>query len=142
MLAPIRKFSTSIFAKILLLIIIIPFVFWGIGSSLTGGNKNIVVVIDKEKYSIQDLSTFIKRTASKEVKSDDVENFLYTFIGEKLMETEIEKSSTLAAENEKMKHKIESLTISIGKAEFRSEQAVLIRQGNRVLYRSTVGALL
>ena len=51
MLASIRKFSTSIYAKILLGIVVIPFVFWGMGSSFGGGNKNIVVVIEKEKYS-------------------------------------------------------------------------------------------
>ena len=43
MLAPLRKFSQSIYAKILLGIIVIPFVFWGMGSTLTGGNKNIIV---------------------------------------------------------------------------------------------------
>ena len=55
MLGSFRKFSGSIYAKILLGIIIIPFVFWGMGSSITGGRKNVVVVIDKEKYSIQNL---------------------------------------------------------------------------------------
>ena len=56
MLGPIRKFSGTIYAKILLGIIIIPFVFWGMGSSIRGGSKNTVVVIDKEKYSIQEFS--------------------------------------------------------------------------------------
>mgnify|MGYP001450836462 CR=1 FL=1 len=98
MLAPIRKFSTSIYAKVLLLIIIIPFIFWGMGSSITGGNKNIVVVINKEKYSVQDLGTFIKRTATKEVQSKDVENFLYTFVGEKLIEAEIEKNNIILSD--------------------------------------------
>ena len=53
MLGSIRNFSRTIYAKILLVIVIIPFVFWGMGSSITGGSKNVVVVIDKEKYSIQ-----------------------------------------------------------------------------------------
>ena len=50
MLSQLRKFSSSIFAKIFLGIIIIPFVFWGMGSSFTSGNKNVVVVINKEKH--------------------------------------------------------------------------------------------
>ena len=62
MLGSFRKFSGSIYAKILLGIIIVPFVFWGMGSSITGGSKNVVVVIDKEKYSIQHFGNFIKRT--------------------------------------------------------------------------------
>ena len=61
MLASIRKFSNSIFAKILLGLIIIPFVFWGMGSSFVGGSKNIVVVIDKEKHSIQDFVNFMQK---------------------------------------------------------------------------------
>tara|TARA_Y100000590_G_C15650532_1_gene988555 strand:+ start:70 stop:1512 length:1443 start_codon:yes stop_codon:yes gene_type:complete len=91
MLGSIRKFSGSIYAKILLGIIIIPFVFWGMGSSLTGGNKNIVVVIDKEKYSIQEFSEFINFTANEKVESKQIDEFLTAFISEKLIEKEIEK---------------------------------------------------
>ena len=90
MLGPIRKFSTSIYAKILLGIVIIPFVFWGMGSSFIGGSKNVVVVIDKEKYSIQQLSNFINRTAVKKVEANEIEGFLSAFIGEKLIEKEVE----------------------------------------------------
>ena len=59
MLSSIRKFSKSIYAKILLGIVIIPFVFWGMGSTFTGGSKNVVVKIDEEKFSTQDLANFI-----------------------------------------------------------------------------------
>ena len=48
MLGSFRKFSGSIYAKILLGIIVVPFVFWGMGSTITGGSKYVVVVIDKE----------------------------------------------------------------------------------------------
>jgi len=89
-LGSIRKFSGSIYAKILLGIIIIPFVFWGMGSSIRGGNKNIVVVIDDEKHSIQDLNDFIRRTAAEKVESNQIDSFLSAFIGEKLIEKEIE----------------------------------------------------
>ena len=90
MLGPIRKFSGTIYAKILLGIVIIPFVFWGMGSTIRGGSKNIVVVIDKEKYSIQEFSEFIKRTAVKKVEPNEIQDFLTNFIGEKLIEKEIE----------------------------------------------------
>jgi len=70
MLRSIRKFSGSIYAKILLGIVIIPFVFWGMGSSIRGGSKNVVVVIGKEKHSIQELSDFIKRSAVKRAKGN------------------------------------------------------------------------
>ena len=88
MLGSIRKFSTSIYAKVLLGIIIIPFVFWGMGP-LTGGNKNIIVTIEKEKYSIQQFNNFMQRIAVKKIEANHVDKLLYKFIGEKLMELEI-----------------------------------------------------
>ena len=90
MLGSLRKFSGSIYAKVFLGIIILPFVFWGMGSSIRGGDKNIVVEIDKEKYSIQEFSEFIKKTAVKKVEPNDIQDFLTNFIGDKLIEKEIE----------------------------------------------------
>ena len=92
MLGPIRKFSTSIYAKILLGIVIIPFVFWGMGSSFRGGDKNIIVVIEKEKYSVQAFVDFIKKFASpdKKIDNNQIEEFLSAFIGDKLIDKEVE----------------------------------------------------
>ena len=92
MLSSIRKFSTSIYAKILLGIIIIPFVFWGMGSSFTSGSRNVVVVIDKEKYSTQDLADFIQKfgSANQEIDTGQIEELLSIFIGEKLIEKELD----------------------------------------------------
>ena len=92
MLGAFRKFSGSIYAKILMGIIIIPFVFWGMGSNFVGGSKNVIVVIDKEKYSVQAFLNFVQKFASpnQKIESDQIEKFLYSFIGEKLMEKEIE----------------------------------------------------
>ena len=99
MLGSLRKFSGSIYAKILLGIIVIPFVFWGMGSSFIGGSKNVVVVIDKEKYSIQQLSNFINRTAVKKVEANEIEGFLSAFIGEKLIEKEVEHLGIKLSDN-------------------------------------------
>ena len=99
MLGSFRKFSGSIYAKILLGIIVVPFVFWGMGSSITGGSKNVVVVIDKEKYSIQHFGNFIRRTALKKVEANDVEGFLFAFISEKLIEKEIEHFGIKLSDN-------------------------------------------
>ena len=99
MLGSFRKFSGSIYAKILLGIIVVPFVFWGMGSTITGGSKNVVVVIDKEKYSIQHFGNFIRRTALKKVEANDVEEFLFAFISEKLIEKEIEHFGIKLSDN-------------------------------------------
>ena len=91
MLSSIRKFSTSIYAKILLGIVVIPFVFWGMGSSFTSGSKNIVLVIDKEKHSVQDFVEFIRNFAPADTKisANKIEEFLSAYIADKLMEKEI-----------------------------------------------------
>ena len=92
MLGQIRKFSSSIYAKILMGIIIIPFVFWGMGSNFMSGNKNVIVVIDKEKYSVQAFFEYIQKFASpnQKIEADQIDKFLSNFIGEKLMEKEVD----------------------------------------------------
>ena len=48
MLGSFRKFSYSIYAKIFLVIVAIPFVFWGMGPIyLQGGNQNTIVKIEE-----------------------------------------------------------------------------------------------
>ena len=92
MLGAIRKFSSSIYAKILMIIIIIPFVFWGMGSNFVGGNKNIIVQIEEEKYPVQMFVDFIEKInpSNNKIEIDQVENLLSAFIGEKLIEKEVE----------------------------------------------------
>ena len=92
MLGSLRKFSSSIYAKILLGIVVIPFVFWGMGSTFKGGSKNIVVVIEKDKYTVEEFGNFIQKFAepNKKITPEQVESFLSEFIGEKLIEKEIQ----------------------------------------------------
>ena len=54
MLNNIRNFSKTVFAKIILVIIIIPFVFWGMGGVFNTGNTNNIVKIDNQNISTQD----------------------------------------------------------------------------------------
>jgi len=91
MLGAIRKFSSSIFAKILLGIIIIPFVFWGMGSVFKDGNKNVVATIDNDKYSIKEFVDYIQMYAPgyKKIGSYEIEEMLSAFIGEKLVAKEV-----------------------------------------------------
>lgn len=93
MLGSIRKFSKTLSAKILLAFIIIPFVFWGMGTSFTGGNKNIVLVIDKDKYSTQKFIQFIKKLVpvNRKFSSDQIEELLSLYISEMLIEKEVEE---------------------------------------------------
>jgi len=94
MLGTLRKFSSSILAKVFLFIVAIPFVFWGMGDLFSGGNKNTIVKIGKEKISINEFIGYIKY--SPEIKDNDLNNqairkLFNTFLGEKLISMEIKK---------------------------------------------------
>ena len=93
MLSSIRKFSKTIYAKVLLGIIVIPFVFWGMGGAFTSGSKNVVVKIDKEKYSTQDFVNFIRLfgPVDQKIDTDEIDELLSVFIGNKLIEKEYER---------------------------------------------------
>ncbi len=92
MLASIRKFSSSIYAKVFLFIVAIPFVFWGMGDVFRGGNKNTIFKIENEKFSTQEFVKWVEYNAplNEEILDDNtMQNLLSKFIGEKLVETEM-----------------------------------------------------
>ena len=101
MLSSIRKFSKTIYAKVLLGIIVIPFVFWGMGGAITSGSKNVVVKIDKEKYSTQDFANFIRLfgPVDQKIDSEKIDELLSIFIGNKLIEKEYERFEIKLSDN-------------------------------------------
>ena len=95
MLNKLRNFSKGKLAGLLVAIIIVPFVFWGMGSVFSGGNKNILVEINNENISIQD---FIEHINKSQISTNDIKNnldkniieeILTQVISLKLMEMEI-----------------------------------------------------
>jgi len=92
MLRSIRKFSQSIYSKVFLFIVAIPFVFWGMGPLFTGGNLNVIVEIGKNKVSTQEFTDFLRYRATEEdmVDINKIQIFLSNFIGEKLIVNEID----------------------------------------------------
>ena len=90
MLSSLRKFSSSIYAKIFLGIVAIPFVFWGMGDVFSGGNQNTIVKIDKKNIPTSEFINFIKYSANtNNIDENYIKKILYTFIGEKLITQEI-----------------------------------------------------
>ena len=59
MLNKIRNFSKTILAKVLLVIIIIPFVFWGMGGVFNSGNTNNIAKINNHNISTQNFVNYI-----------------------------------------------------------------------------------
>ena len=62
MLENIRKFSKTIFAKIILVIIIIPFVFWGMGGFFSSGNSNNIAKINDINITTKDFMDYVNRS--------------------------------------------------------------------------------
>ena len=61
MATSIGKLSKSFFVKLLVGIIILPFVFWGMGDVFRGGNQNVVASIDSKKVSTQEFVSYLNR---------------------------------------------------------------------------------
>ena len=95
MLSAIRKFSSSIYAKMFLILIAIPFVFWGMGPVFQGGKQNIIAEIGNEKISIQEFVVYVRYNAPDSnfdtLDKKLIEKLLFNYIGEKLIALEIKK---------------------------------------------------
>ena len=89
MTTSIGKLSKSFFVKLLVGIIILPFVFWGMGDVFRGGNQNVIATIDSKKLSTQDFIDYLNRLnlshlEIKNIKNTDlVEKILADYIGKK-----------------------------------------------------------
>ena len=105
MTTSIGKFSKSFFVKILVGIIILPFVFWGMGDVFRGGNQNVIATIDSKKVSTQEFMNYLNRlNLNKEEiknlpKTDLIEKILSEYIGRKVMALEIERLDITVNDN-------------------------------------------
>ena len=108
MLTSIRKITTSFLAKVLIVIIILPFLFWGMGDVFRGGNQNILATIDSEKISAQIFAQYVARlNLSKEQreslnKTDLLDKILSDYIGKKIIDLEI-KDQAINLSNQSLK---------------------------------------
>ena len=73
MATSIGKLSKSFFIKLLVGIIILPFVFWGMGDVFRGGNQNVIATIDSKKVSTQEFMTYLNRLNLNE---EQIKNFI------------------------------------------------------------------
>ena len=91
MLGTIRKFSSSIYAKILLFVVAIPFIFWGMGPVFQGGRQNTIAEIGKESISTQEFINFVKYSHPSDeiLNKNSIQKLLSSFIGSKLISLEI-----------------------------------------------------
>ena len=96
MIGSFRNFAKTKFAGLLVFIMIIPFVFWGMGSMFSSGNTNNVAKINKSNISTQDFINHINRsnipdeTIRKNLDKNILEELLSTLISSSLLDLEIE----------------------------------------------------
>ena len=116
MISKLRGFSNSKLAGVLVGIIIIPFVFWGMGSVFSGGNTNNVAKINNEAISSKDFVNFINESRltndiiKANIDKNIIENILSELVSEKLIEMEIKKLNVSMSE-EALANKIRSNSI-------------------------------
>jgi len=105
MATSIGKLSKSFFIKLLVGIIILPFVFWGMGDVFSGGNQNVIATIDSKKVNTQEFVNYVNRLNLNEEqvknlsKTDLIEQILSEYIGRKVMALEIEKIGIIVSDN-------------------------------------------
>jgi peptidyl-prolyl cis-trans isomerase D len=105
MLSSIRKFSKTIPAKILLVIMIVPFILWGMGGVFNSGNANNIAKLNGQNISTQDFIDFINnsridsKTLKENIDKNILEEILSNLISKKMLEMEIENLNLIFSEN-------------------------------------------
>ena len=95
MIGSFRNFAKSKFAGILVFIMIIPFVFWGMGGMFSSGNTNNIAKINKTNISTQDFidhinqSNIPQQTIRNNLDKNIIEELLSTLVSTTLLELEV-----------------------------------------------------
>ena len=109
MIGSFRNFAKTKFAGILVFIMIIPFVFWGMGSMFSSGNTNNIVKINKTNISTQDFIDHINRsnipqqTIRNNLDKNIIEELLSTLVSTTILELEVKDFKILVSEETLLK---------------------------------------
>tara|TARA_B100002051_G_C16729435_1_gene637335 strand:- start:1239 stop:2660 length:1422 start_codon:yes stop_codon:yes gene_type:complete len=104
MLGKLRGFSNTKMASVLIAIIIIPFVFWGMGSVFSGGNTNNIAKVNNEIISTKDFMNYINQNRidpeyiKKNINNNVLENIISTIVSKKLLDMEINDLNILISD--------------------------------------------
>jgi peptidyl-prolyl cis-trans isomerase D len=105
MLNKLRNFSKGKIATVLVAIIIVPFVFWGMGSVFSGGNTNSVAKLNNHNISTKDFVEFINKSKiNPELIRDNIDNnileqLLKQLVSTTLIDVEIEDLNLKISDN-------------------------------------------
>ena len=109
MISSFRNFAKTKFAGLLVFIMIIPFVFWGMGSMFSSGNTNTVAKINDKNISTQDFIDYLNKsgipqeTIRENLDNNIVEEMLSGLVSTTLIELEIKDYNIIITENTLLK---------------------------------------
>ena len=95
MISSFRNFAKTRFAGVLVFIMIIPFVFWGMGSMFSSGNTNSVAKINKKNISTEDFIDYLntsnipQENIRKNLDKGILEELLSGLVSRTLLEMEV-----------------------------------------------------
>jgi peptidyl-prolyl cis-trans isomerase D len=104
MISSFRNFAKTKFAGLLVFIMIIPFVFWGMGSMFSSGNTNNIAKINKTNISTQEFIDYLnnsgipQETIKKNLDNNIIQELLSGLISTTLLELEIEDFNIIVSE--------------------------------------------
>ena len=109
MIGSFRNFAKTKFAGILVFIMIIPFVFWGMGSMFSSGNTNTIAKLNKTNISTQEFIDYLNTTGIPQEKirenlqNNIIEELLSGLISTTLLDLEIKDYNLIISENTLLK---------------------------------------
>tara|TARA_B100001057_G_scaffold391569_1_gene399851 strand:- start:1973 stop:3391 length:1419 start_codon:yes stop_codon:yes gene_type:complete len=95
MISSFRNFAKTKFAGLLVFIMIIPFVFWGMGSMFNTGNTNTIAKINKINISTQEFLDYLndsgiqQKTIRSNLDNNIIEEILSNLVSTKILELEV-----------------------------------------------------
>jgi len=95
MIGGFRNFAKTKFAGILVFIMIIPFVFWGMGSMFSSGNTNSIVKINESNVSTEEFIDYLnnsgipQKTIRENLNNNIIEELLSGLVSTKILDLEI-----------------------------------------------------
>ena len=104
MLTSIGKKTKSLLVKIFVGIIILPFIFWGMGGVFSDGNSNNIAKINNQKITTQEFMNYLNNskinpsTIKENIENNILEEMLSEMISKTLIKMEIEDYNILLSE--------------------------------------------
>ena len=109
MLSSLRNFSKSKIAGVFVAIMILPFVFWGMGGAFSSGNTNVIAKINKTKISTQEFIDYLNGSGIPDGKIREnldngiIEELLSGLVSTTIMDLEVKDYDLVVSENTLLK---------------------------------------